>query len=410
MEVVNDTTTETKTRNRRGRGCRSIIFIFTVIAPCFICGVVLVALGFVSGYSQQFLCQFALSGSQASESLNCSNFAEGQQSGGDQATGQGEFPFLVADPSDVPDSADINAEAIFSQVNPSIVGVGIVGDSLETDQVIGSGFVVSESGLIATNQHVVSLASAEYFVKFDDSEEQVIVQDIYRDPVNDIAILQVDRTDLQPLVLGDSTQVRPGQPVIAIGNPLGQLSSTITSGIVSAVNREVNIGSDTFLRTRTSTFEDVIQTDAAINPGNSGGPLINAAGQVIGVNFATVQGADNLSFAIPSSFLRQRLTELNEFGNFRIPYLGVSTSNRFVVVDGEVVVGALVRSVDPEGGAADVLRSGDLIIAFNETRLRDQGLTSLIQDQEIGTKATLELIRGEEVIEVEVDIIERPSS
>lgn len=295
---------------------------------------------------------------------------------------------------------------IYLSASPSVVGVGVVTGFSEED-VIGTGFVISEDGLIATNQHVVSEVGAEYFVKFNDRDDFVPVTEVFRDQVNDIAILRINETGLTPLPISND-EIVPGQPVVAIGNPLGELQSTITAGIVSGINRtvEVNAGGS-FLRTSVNTFEDTIQTDAAINPGNSGGPLLNIRGEVIGINFATTPGYDNLSFALPISYLTTRLEELNQFGRFRIPYLGIEYRIRTFVLDNSIITGAQILGLDPNGTANEILEEGDVLIEFNGTQLSDESLLFLIQRSEIGETIDITFIRDTEILSGEMVIGER---
>ena len=187
----------------------------------------------------------------------------------------------------------VDEESVVTKVvaaaSPSVVTVAmnssneILNNSLQNDyQNIGTGFVISSDGLIVTNKHVVADTTAKYQVLIgkDDKEEVV---NIYRDPVTDLAILKINKSGLVPLTMGDSDQIKVGQTVIAIGTALGQFNSTVTTGVVSGLGRAITAGSPL---EGTENLDNVIQTDAAINPGNSGGPLLNSAGQVIGVNVA----------------------------------------------------------------------------------------------------------------------------
>lgn len=297
---------------------------------------------------------------------------------------------------------------IYKKAYPSVVGIGIQGETSDDEQIIGSGFVISSDGLIATNQHVVSEEGSTYFIKLPDIDDVVIVQEIFRDAVNDIAILKINESNLPALTLGNSDNLLPGELVVAIGNPLGQFSSTITSGIISGLSRTVEIGSrNSFLRTSAERFEDTIQTDAAINPGNSGGPLLNSRGEVIGINFATLIGADNLSFAIPVSYLKNRVEELNEYGRFRISYVGISYNMAQYILDGELVIGARVQQIDEEGTAGDVLEVGDVIISFDDKTLDNESLSRLIQTSEIGETIPISVVRNENIIELNIEIGER---
>lgn len=276
----------------------------------------------------------------------------------------------------------------------AVVGIGVVGGSEAADQIVGSGFVVSSSGLIVTNQHVVSSGDeTDFFVVIGEETDQIKVEKIYRDEVNDIALVEVAEGDLKALPLGDSGSVKVGQTAIAIGNPLGSFSNTVTVGSISALNREVEVSDDRF-RFSSRTHFDVIQTDAAINPGNSGGPLINSNGEVIGVNFATISGADNMSFALPINLVKQRIQELNEFGNFRLPFLGVEYQRRLVFFQNEGIVGAVVASVVPGGPAANAgIGRGDVIVQYEGQDLEEHSLLNLIQRSQIGEEVEIVIIR-----------------
>jgi serine protease Do len=204
--------------------------------------------------------------------------------------------------------------------------------------------------------------------------------------------------------LGDSSNLTVGQTVIAIGNPLGDLTGTVTSGIISGLNREVEVGAN-FFNTDVEAFEDVIQTDAAINPGNSGGPLINTNGEVIGVNFATIQGADNLSFAIPIDRVKLRIDELNQFGDFRIPFMGIEYRRRVVFIDDEALIGALVTSVFTSSPADKAgVEIGDVIVQYDDKTLEEESLFSLIQKSEIGEAVKIIVIRDGEQVSLDVVI------
>jgi putative serine protease PepD len=374
-------------QRKRGGGCRRIIYLVLLLLLCGLCCGLVVLTTWATGYLQNAGCRIARADSPLAASLGCKLPAAEVKV---EAEGS-QYPVKVSEEAPQSTAGLIDVAAVYSQTSRSIVGVGIKGDQLSTNQVIGSGFVISENGLIATNQHVVSEQEADYYVKFEGSDELVDVQKIYRDSVNDIAILEVNKKGLPSLTLGNSDNLKPGQPVVAIGNPLGRLSSTVTSGIISGLNREVDLGSS-FLRSNVEKFEDTIQTDAAINPGNSGGPLLNAAGHVIGINFATVQGADNLSFAIPVSYLRTRLEELRQFGKFKLPYLGIQYRNRLITLGSEVFVGAQITGVDAQGGAAGKLKVGDVVVSYAGKDLENNSLFNLIQKSKIGDKIELGII------------------
>jgi serine protease Do len=237
-------------------------------------------------------------------------------------------------------------------------------------QNIGSGFIVSKDGLIITNKHVVRDTEAKYRVITNDNNEYEVDQ-IYRDPLNDLAILKINTKNLKPLSLGDSSKLKLGQLAIAIGTPLGEFQNTVTVGIISGIGRGITAGSP--FEGFVEKLDNVIQTDAAISAGNSGGPLLNSKGQAVGVNTAVASEGQNIGFAIPINVVTGLIKDFQERGgSFERPYIGV----RYQMVDkktailNEVVAGAYVESV-VEGSPAD--KAGiqtDYIITKNDrTRL-----------------------------------------
>lgn len=259
--------------------------------------------------------------------------------------------------------------AIAEAVLPSVVAVEV---RSATGSGTGSGFVLREDGYVLTNDHVVSLAAdgAELVVVFADGSEEP-AELVGRTTEYDLAVIKVERGGLTPLVLGDSDEVVVGEPVVAIGAPLG-LASTVTTGIVSALNRPVTAGDP-----QAPAFINAIQTDAAINPGNSGGPLVNARGEVIGINSAIAQapgttaqsaGSIGLGFAIPSNQARRTAEQLIETGHATYPVIGALLDVRYV---GEgVQVSAEPQDGTPPltpGGPADRagLEPGDIILAID---------------------------------------------
>ncbi len=164
----------------------------------------------------------------------------------------------------------------------------------------GSGFIITSNGYILTNKHVVADAQANYTVLLSNGKQEA-AQVIYRDPTNDIAIIKIAGSGYQTVTLGDSTTLQLGQTVIAIGNALGQYNNSVSLGIVSGMNRTIQAADE---NGNTETLTGIIQTDAAINPGNSGGPLIDLNGNAIGINVATAQGANSISFSIPINTIK----------------------------------------------------------------------------------------------------------
>ena len=298
--------------------------------------------------------------------------------------------------------------------SPSVVSIAVSqvllkrGEGL-VDEVsnIGTGFIVDPSGIIVTNQHVVSDVSATYKVITSEGIEYEIVE-IVRDDSNDIAILKVDASNLPSLSLGDSDNLVVGQTVIAIGTPLGEYAGSVTTGVISGTNRTVTTSSGWFGST-TKTYENVLQTDAAVNSGNSGGPLISTEGKVVGINFATTANADNISFALPINIVKQRLEEYRAYGKFIKPYVGISyqmISSYQAIYYTDVVAGALVMNIDLEGPASKVdIKRGDIIVKVNEKEV-EESFAYIIQSYEVGDEITLEVWREGKTHTVKVTLVE----
>jgi S1-C subfamily serine protease len=299
--------------------------------------------------------------------------------------------------------SESNVVRIVEEAGHSVVSIAVSQLTLSQEEGlidksrnIGTGFVANEDGTIITNQHVVSDQTADYAVVTEDGQEYAVLE-ILRDDLNDVAIIQIDLQgdQLTPLVLGDSDALLVGQDVVAIGTPLGQYAGSVTTGIISGLERSVTASSGWFGSTA-KTYEGVIQTDAAINPGNSGGPLINSQGEVIGINFATTAGADNISFAIPINRVKSRLEEYRTFGKFIRPYLGVTyqmISEYEALYYTDVVAGALILRVDTESPAYEGgIRRGDIIIKFGEETV-DRSLAEIIQEHEVGQEVDITVFR-----------------
>jgi serine protease Do len=258
----------------------------------------------------------------------------------------------------------------------------------------GSGFVLSPDGYIVTNNHVVEDAT-DIEVKLADGRE-LPAKVIGRDPKTDVALLKVEGTGLPVIPLGDSSTLQVGEPVMAIGNPFG-LEQTVTTGIVSATGRVIGSG----------PYDNFIQTDASINPGNSGGPLINARGEVIGINtaiFSRSGGSVGIGFAVPSSLAKSVITQLAEHGTVERGWLGVSIqplskelAKGFKRGDAG---GALVSAV-VEGSPAEKagVKRGDVIVEFDGKRVaKSADLPRLVADVRVGNDVPMVVVReGSEV-------------
>lgn len=277
------------------------------------------------------------------------------------------------------------------------------------EQDIGSGFIISEDGLIVTNKHVVSDREAKYKVVIGE-DEVVEVADIYRDPVSDLAILKVNKTGLKPLELGDSDKLKVGQMVIAIGTALGEFRSTVTTGVISGLGRGIVAG-DYF--SGSERLDNVIQTDAAINPGNSGGPLLDSSGRVIGVNVAMSANGENIGFALPINLVKESIETFKSTGEFDRPYLGVAyrmISKRAALLN-EVPQGAWVEEVMEDSPAQKAgIESGDIIVEVDGQKLteaEDASLANLINRKKIGQVVEVKIWRQGEEKAVKVTLEKR---
>src|SRR3989344_1084977 len=266
-----------------------------------------------------------------------------------------------------------------------------------TPQDIGTGFIVSQDGLIVTNKHVVSSGDeAKYKVITKDEKEYEVTQ-ISRDPANDIAILKIEATGLKPVELGESSNLKVGQFVVAIGTALGEFRHTVTTGVISGLGRGITAGS--VFEGYVERLDNVIQTDAAINPGNSGGPLLNSAGQVIGINVAIAQDAQNVGFAIPVDTLKSALTQYNSAGSFPAKaYLGVEYQmiSKDAAESNNVPQGAYVVRV-VAGSPAEIggIKTQDVITKIDGEDLRtEKTLGDAMTNKKPGDVLQLEIWRN----------------
>ncbi len=266
----------------------------------------------------------------------------------------------------------------------------------EIKQDIGTGFVVdSTQGLIVTNKHVVEDTQAKYKIITKDNKE-LDVTNIFRDPTNDLAILKVASPLPQALELGNSDTNKVGQFVIAIGTALGEFRHTVTTGVISGLGRGIEAGNS--WGGSVEQLDNVIQTDAAINPGNSGGPLLNSAGQVIGVNVAVSQSGQNIGFALPINVIKSSLENFNKTGQFNRPYLGVQYKmiSKETALMNDVPEGAYIAAVVKDSPAeAAGLKQGDIVTKMGGKAVKDEagGLAAIINSMKVGDKADVEVYR-----------------
>lgn len=272
----------------------------------------------------------------------------------------------------------------------------------------GSGFIVSNDGIIVTNNHVVSDEAARYSIV--QSNGMIYTVDVLaRDAQLDIAILKINQPIQESLTFvqfGDSTTLKLGQRVVAIGTALAEFQNSVSVGVVSGLARTI-VASDEW--GRGEQLDQVIQTDAAINPGNSGGPLLNLQGEVVGVNVATSRGAENIGFALPASVVKQVVDSVRQYGEIVRPFIGVrytAVTPRLVKANSlPVDYGALVlKGQKPDelavmpGSPADKagIVENDIILSIDGEELRGKDLSTVLRTKAVGQKITLKLYRGGE--------------
>lgn len=301
---------------------------------------------------------------------------------------------------DVPALVAGSVAEIASQVQPSVVQLIVAGEQGEGS---GSGFVISRDGYIITNNHVAGVAGpgGDIEVQFADGSK-ADGKFIGGSPGYDVAVVKVDRRGLDRVAIGSSSDLKVGESVIAVGSPLG-LAGTVTTGIVSALNRPVTAGGE-----GETSFINAIQTDAAINPGNSGGPLLNANGEVIGVNSAIASmgamggqvGSIGLGFAIPIDVAKRIADEIIATGKSTTPIIGVQLDMEFT---GD---GARIAEITPGGPADEAgLEAGDTIIAVNDRPLVDgTELVVTVRSQNPGDTVSLTVERGGQTLTIPVTL------
>lgn len=309
---------------------------------------------------------------------------------------------------------------IASKVSKSVVSIitstkatNFFGQSYDASAA-GTGIIATSDGYIVTNKHVINGANKVTVVLYDGTTYED-VEVVTTDPLNDVAFLKIkDVSDLPAATLGDSKTINVGQQVIAIGNALGEYQNTVTSGIISGTGRAVTASDGTGANAEKLT--DMIQTDAAINSGNSGGPLVNAAGEVIGINTATSTSAENMGFAIPISSVKGMLSQLIETGKAERTYLGiysveitpeVAKAYNLPVDTGAYLYSASSYSaiVKDSPAAKAGLKDKDIITKINGVEVGAAGsLASLIGEYKPGDTVQLTVVREGNEIAVNVTL------
>jgi len=276
----------------------------------------------------------------------------------------------------------------------------------------GTGFIVSSNGLIITNKHVVLDDEAEYTVLTNDGNKYS-AKILARDPIQDIAIIKIEATNLPVVKLGNSDNLEIGQTVITIGNALGEFRNTVSSGIISGLLRTITASGGGI----SEQLEDVIQTDAPINKGNSGGPLLNLNGEVIGMNTAVAQGAENIGFAIPINKVKRDILDIETGGKIVYPFLGVryvlvtkaiAESNKLPVDYGALITGGDNNepAITPDSAADKAgIKEKDIILEIDNTKITEtNSLTKIISRYRPGDRVVLKILRDEKEILVTAEL------
>ena len=322
----------------------------------------------------------------------------------------------AVDGNELSTGSEKSVSKIVESVGPSVVSIvvesqasTIFGTVMQSGA--GTGVIISSDGYILTNNHVVG-NSKSATVMLDDGTVYENVEVVGSDPLNDIAFMKIkDAKDLPTVTLGDSSTVKVGQQVVAIGNALGQYQNTVTTGILSGVGRPVTAGSES--GGQQENLVDLLQTDAAINSGNSGGPLVNMAGQVIGINTAIVADANNIGFSIPINSTKGLIEELLKTCEVKRAFLGVNFINitpsvakelKLSVAEGAYVFGD--NAVSPNSPAAKAgIEKGDIITKINDNQIgRSQGLSTIIGMYRPNTKVTITILRDGKTITKDVTL------
>lgn len=328
------------------------------------------------------------------------------------------------DGNSVVSNGEVDVSQVVNRVSPSVVSIttqttGSSRYGRRQVQSAGTGIIISANGYVMTNKHVVGKAQRLQITKSDGTQYSH-VKLVGADPLNDVAFLKIEGAkDLVPAQLGDSGTTRVGQQVIAIGNSLGRYQNTVTSGVISGKGRPVQASSD---NNKVESLIDLLQTDAAINPGNSGGPLLNLAGQVIGINTAVVSEAQSVGFAIPINATKGLVRSVLETGKVQKGYVGVyftditpdiRVAQRLPVSNGALISRDRASSDSDEddettsgsrrshaavepGSPADKagLREGDIITKVNDKKVGEQGgFGSLISEFRPGETVSLTVLR-----------------
>ena len=305
----------------------------------------------------------------------------------------------------------ITTEDMLENTINSVVGIsrltntgGSILTNVSSDDLgLGTGIIVSENGYILSNSHVTGNIFSICYVTIGSNNYKGLV--VFDEPDLDLAIVKVNAKDLKPAKLGDSNYIKVGRQVYAIGNPIGyEFKRTVTSGIISAINRTIKIEDNDDL----SYISDLIQTDATINPGNSGGPLVNKDGEVIGINTVKITSAEGIGFAIPINVIKPVIDGFINYGKFEVATLGIyaydSEIAEYMKLKDKDITGIYISKILPNGpGANKNLKEGDLIISIDNKKLRTMNdLREYIYGRNPGDEVVLKIIRNAKEYDINI--------
>ncbi len=310
---------------------------------------------------------------------------------------------------------------LIENVNNAVVGISRIADKGTTiflqdgasNLGLGTGFIVSNDGYIVTNQHVSGEKNSTCYVTLE-SGKTYKASVIWADVDLDLSIIKINVNNLDYLILGDSDKIKIAEQVYAIGNPIGfEFQRTVTSGIISGLNRTIKIEEDG----KTSYMEDLIQTDATINPGNSGGPLINKNGEVLGINSVKITSAEGIGFAIPINIIKPIIEQLVSNGEYITPTLGMFAYDKDIVpyinqeltqnikLDTGIYVADVIRNSPAERSG---MKRGDILLEIDGIKLEKMSeLRTYIYSKKVGEKVNIKYVRGNKEYQISITLAKK---
>lgn len=310
---------------------------------------------------------------------------------------------------------------LIENVNNAVVGISRIADKGTTiflqdgasNLGLGTGFIVSNDGYIVTNQHVSGEKNNTCYVTLETGKTYK-ASVVWTDVDLDLSIIKINVNNLDYLILGDSDKIKIAEQVYAIGNPIGfEFQRTVTSGIISGLNRTIKIEEDG----KTSYMEDLIQTDATINPGNSGGPLINKNGEVLGINSVKITSAEGIGFAIPINIIKPIIEQLVSNGEYITPTLGMFAYDKDIVpyinqeltqnikLDTGIYVADVIRNSPAERSG---MKRGDILLEIDGIKLEKMSeLRTYIYSKKVGEKVNIKYIRGNKEYQISITLAKK---